>query len=141
MTRDRLCVLRMKVLVVLLLALAVGCGESGLDLSSVEGMVTFDGQPLPNAIVNFEPTEGGGERSSYDGPTDESGHYQLHATASQKGAEPGDYTVHITVPTFAADDPRAKTAVKVPAKYNTKSELRATVKDGKNTFDWPLTSN
>jgi len=29
----------------------------------------------------------------------------------------------------------------IPAKYNTRSELKATVKDGKNTFDWPLKSN
>jgi len=65
----------------------------------------------------------------------------LHATASQKGAEPGDYTVHITLPKLAKDDPNAKTASKIPAKYSTRTELRATVKAGKNTFDWPLTSN
>jgi hypothetical protein len=65
----------------------------------------------------------------------------LHATASEKGAQPGDYTVHIALPDLAADDPGAKTAPELPAKYNTQSELKATVKDGKNTFDWPLTSN
>ncbi len=64
----------------------------------------------------------------------------LHATASQEGAEPGDYTVHVTLPKLASDDPNAKTAVNIPAKYNTRSELRATVKDGDNTFDWELTS-
>jgi hypothetical protein len=127
-------------IVVVLLPLAIGCGDSGPDLGSVEGTVTLDGQPLAKAIVDFQPTEGS-ERSSYDGQTDESGHYVLHATASQKGAEPGDYTVHITLPKLAADDPNAKTAIKIPAKYNTRSELTATVKDGKNTFDWPLTSN
>jgi len=127
-------------LVALVLPLAAGCGGGGPDLGSVEGTVTLDGQPLANAIINFEPVEGGGPRSSYDGETDESGHYVLHATASQKGAEPGDYTVHITLPELESDEPAAKTEVEIPAKYNTQSELKATVKDGKNTFDWPLTS-
>jgi len=123
-----------------LVPLASGCGGGGPELGSVEGTVTLDGQPLANAIVNFEPADEAGNRSSYDGETDESGHYVLHATASQKGAELGDYTVHITLPELAADDPNAKTAPRIPAKYNTQSELKATVKDGKNTFDWPLTS-
>ncbi len=142
MMLNRLRILRMAPTVALLLLLAAGCGGgSGPDLGSVEGTVTLDGQPLANATVNFEPAGEGADRSSYDGQTDESGHYVLHATASRKGAEPGDYTVHITLPKLAADDPRAKTAAKIPPKYNTQSELKAAVKDGKNTFDWPLTSN
>ncbi len=140
MKRDQLRILRLMLLGAFTLSLAMGCGESGPDLCSVEGTVTLDGQPLAKAIVDFQP-DGGGERSSYDGQTDEAGHYLLHATASQKGAEPGNYTVHITLPKRADDDPNAKTAPKLPAKYNTQSELKATVKDGMNTFDWPLTSN
>lgn len=140
MKRDRLWIGRVTLTAALGLLLVAGCGESGPSLGSVEGTVTLDGQPLANAIVNFEPADEAGNRSSYDGQTDESGHYVLHATASRMGAEPGDYTVHITLPKPAADDPRAKTAAKIPAKYNTRSELRATVKDGENTFDWPLES-
>ena len=140
MNRDRRWILCWMPMVALLLALVSGCGDSGPSLNSVEGTVTLDGQPLAKAIVNFEPAGEAGERSSYDGQTDESGHYVLHATASQKGAEPGDYTVHITLPKLASDDPNAKTAPKLPAKYNTQSELKATVKEGKNTFDWPLKS-
>ena len=141
MKLDRLWISCWTPVVALLLPLAIGCGGGGADLSSVEGTVTLDGQPLANAIVNFEPAEGGAARSSYDGQTDAKGHYVLHATASQKGAELGDYTVHITLPKLAKDDPNAKTAIKVPAKYNTQTTLTATVKQGKNKFDWPLTSN
>ena len=141
MERDRSWILCWTAMVALALPLATGCGGGGPDLSSVEGTVTLDGQPLANATVNFEPVEGGTARSSYDGQTDASGHYVLHATASQKGAELGDYTVHITLPKLASDDPNAKTSIKLPPKYNTQTELRATVKDGKNKFDWPLTSN
>ena len=141
MNLDRRWILCWMPMVALVLPLATGCGGGGPDLSSVEGTVTLDGQPLAKAIVNFEPADETGERSSYEGQTDQSGHYVLHATASNKGAEPGEYTVHITLPKLASDDPNAKTAIKVPAKYNTQSELRATVKDGKNKLDWPLTSN
>ena len=140
MKRNRMLISGMRLIVAVLLPLAIGCGESGADLGSVEGTVTLDGQPLVKAMVDFQPMDDA-ERSSYDGQTDEAGHYVLHATASQKGAEPGDYTVHITLPKRADDDPNAKTAPKLPAKYNTQSELKATVKVGKNTFDWPLTSN
>ena len=141
MKRDRLWIWCWTPIVALLLPLTFGCGGGGADLNSVEGMVTLDGQPLANAIVNFEPADEAVGRSSYDGQTDESGHYVLHATASQKGAELGDYTIHITLPKLASDDPNAKTAIKLPPKYNTQTELRATVKQGKNKFDWQLTSN
>lgn len=141
MQRDRLWILEAAWIVALALPLVTGCGESGPGLGSVEGTVTLDGQPLANVIVNFEPVEEGGQRSSYDGQTDAKGHYVLHATASQKGAEPGDYTVHITQRKLAKDDPNATTATKIPAKYNTRTELRATIKQGKNKFDWTLTSN
>ena len=127
-------------MIAVLIPLAIGCGDSGPELGSVEGTVTLDGQPLAKAIVDFRPAESNTEGSSYDGETDESGHYVLHATATREGAELGDYTVHITLLKLAADDPNAKTQIKIPAKYNTRSELKATIKDGKNTFDWQLTS-
>jgi len=141
MKRERMWILRLVLSGAFVLPLAAGCGGGGPSLSSVEGTVTLDGQPLANAVISFEPADAAGERSSYEGQTDATGHYVLHATASEKGAQPGDYTVHITLPELAADDPTAKTAPKLPAKYNTQSELKATVKDGKNTFDWPLTSS
>ena len=100
----------------------------------------MDGQPLAKAIVDFQP-DGGDERSSYDGQTDEAGHYVLHATASPKGSR----TRRLHRPHYPAEVGRRRSQredrAKLPAKYNTQSELKATVKDGKNTFDWPLTSN
>src|SRR5690554_4043220 len=57
----------------LLLVTVAGCG--GSDLPTVTGRVTLDGAPLPNAFVEFVPTEGQGSTSS--GRTDEAGEYDL----------------------------------------------------------------
>lgn len=119
------------------LAWTAGCDQTGLDLGSVEGVITLDGQPLAGALVEFQPV--GGERSSYEGQTDPKGHYVLHATASQKGAELGEYTVHIRLPKTGTD-PSPKPPVRIPARYNTRTELKATVQAGKNKCDFALTS-
>jgi hypothetical protein len=128
-----------KLLALACLTLAAGCGgEDGPNLGEVTGTVTLDGQPLVGATIDFRPIDP--ELSSYDGQTDEKGRYVLHATADRQGAEFGEYTVHVTMPKYAADDPRAANAVKIPAKYNTRTELKAEIKDGENEFDFELTS-
>lgn len=112
-----------------------GCG-TGSEIGTVAGVVTLDGQPLPHATVEFVPAEGFSERSSYDGSTDESGRYELFYSADRKGAPPGDYTVHISLP--SSDDDTTIRPARLPAAYNVRSELTATVKPGENRFDWAL---
>jgi hypothetical protein len=124
------------VVAALLLGLAGGCGHSS-TLGTVEGVVTVDGQPLANATVEFIPTDGGEARSSYDGTTDASGRYELYLSASQKGASPGAYTVHIWPPK-SADEPAVPPPAKVPPQYNTRTELTAKVELGSNSIDFPL---
>ena len=36
----------------------LGCGPGGPEIASVEGKVTLDGKPLPNAAVVFIPENG-----------------------------------------------------------------------------------
>jgi hypothetical protein len=128
----------MAVLVSGVVAWGSGCGAKGPELSAVEGTVTLDGQPLAHAHVEFHPVQE--ERTSYDGQTDRTGHYELHASAKRKGAEPGDYLVRITLPKQAAE-PGVTPQLKLPVRFNTQTELKATVKAGKNKCDFPLTSN
>ena len=114
-----------------------GCGKERSELGLVEGLVTLDGQPLANAVVEFHPVDI--ERSSYDGQTDKTGRYQLYASAKRKGAEPGEYTVHITLPNRGTDSP-ATAQPTIPAKYHARTELKVTVKKGRNKLDFPLSS-
>jgi hypothetical protein len=68
-----------------------GCGGGG-DFGYVEGNITLDGEPLPNALVGFYPTGGRGSIGS----TDSEGHYSLQYTANQKGASVGTHKVTIS---------------------------------------------
>ncbi|MCA9190587.1 MAG: carboxypeptidase regulatory-like domain-containing protein [Planctomycetales bacterium] len=118
----------------------VGCSGSG-NVASVNGNVSLDGTPLPGAYVVFTPTVPGGQASAI---TDELGNYQLQYTREIRGAEIGEHTVRIT--TFEggnpdADSPRPPTPEKLPSIYNSATELKASVKAGKNKVDFSLYSS
>jgi hypothetical protein len=122
---------------ILIPALLVCLGCEGTDVGYVEGTVTMDGSPLPDAMVTFQPESG---RPSY-GRTDASGRYELVYTRDEKGAVPGKHTVSIS--TLQEGDPDAggeSVPEKVPANYNTNTELTREVKAGANEFNFELTS-
>lgn len=140
----------------------MGCGPSGPDLGTVKGKVTMFGRPLPNALVTFEPTDGGPVAT---GPTDEEGNYELFS-AGRKGAKVGPHRIVITTiqPPQEADNSQEALArssddpaymaqalggpaqykkaeefkEKIPAKYNTNTELKEEVKSGSNEFNFDL---
>lgn len=115
-----------------------GCGGGGPDLAPVEGTVTLDGAPLPNARVVFQP-QGPGSPSS--GITDEEGHYELLYAPGRKGAMIGRHTVRITTYAQGRADENGEptfTPEHVPPRYNSQTELSAEVQPGSNTFDFPL---
>lgn len=146
-----------------LLCLAViGCGPSGPELGRVKGKVTMNGSPLPNVLVTFEP-EGGGPVAT--GRTDQEGHYELHS-AGRKGAKVANHRVVITtirppeenaardMSEVSSDDPAyaeyvanigadqykkaAEFKEKIPAKYNTNTELKEEVQSGSNEINFEL---
>ena len=113
------------------LALVGGCGSDGPEIAEVEGQVLMDGQPLPDATVTFEPAGG---RSSL-GRTDEEGRFELRYSSTESGALVGDHAVRIS--TFEPQRPAGPsgelTELKpelVQEKYNTETELTATVESG-----------
>lgn len=113
-----------------------GCGKSPAE-AKVSGTVTLDGNPVANAEVTFTPEDG--SRIS-QGVTDSEGRYVLRFTASLDGAAVGTHNVTIrTGSSESSDDPEAAKEI-IPAKYNTQSELKETVKAGKNVVDFKLTS-
>ena len=63
-------------------------------MGQVTGVVKLDDKPLPDASVQFTPTEGKG-LTSY-GKTDNNGAYYMMATRTENGAAVGKNKVRIT---------------------------------------------
>ncbi len=85
--------IRRVVIPALLLLLASGC-KSEIPYGSVEGVVTVDGKPLPNAEVVFMPDPDKGTV----GPrsvaiTDKDGHYRIASDKGRDGTPVGFNTV------------------------------------------------
>lgn len=83
----------------LILVLIAGCGEPS-PFSKVQGVVTLDGKPVPDATVAFRPTGGG--HSAY-GVTKSDGTYELSSLKPGDGALPGTHQVTITAVDVAED--------------------------------------
>jgi hypothetical protein len=112
-----------------ILASLVGCsGDS--TIGDVRGTVTYKGQPVPFAAVEFHPV---GEGKSSLGWTDESGNYTAQYTLSQPGALIGKHTVALR--TYAQE---GQSPVPVPPEYSGKSGMEFEVKPGSNRFDIKL---
>jgi hypothetical protein len=117
--------------------LVAGCGgPEHPKVGRVSGVVTLDGQPLAEATVMFQPTEG---RASI-ATTDSSGKYSLIYLDGVPGAKLGAHQVIIRteIPGEDGQPPIAKE--KLPKKYHENTELTAEVKPGANTFDFDLKS-
>lgn len=120
-------------LALVLLALAItGCGRRDLpQLGKVQGTVTLDGKPIPNAAVGFYPLSGGRQALAI---IDQDGHYDLTFVDGVSGAKTGMNEVTVFWPDGSTP------TVRIPAKYNAKTELQFEVKPGKNTYDIVLES-
>ncbi|EAQ81092.1 hypothetical protein [Blastopirellula marina] len=120
---------------------AVGCSPDGPPIAEVAGQVLLDGKPLPEAEVTFQPVSG---RPSV-GTTDPDGRFEVHYSATRKGALVGDHSVRIS--TYQAPHPigpngemsSLKKEV-VPHRYNRDTELTQTVESWGNNFVFELQS-
>jgi hypothetical protein len=112
-----------------------GCGGAASDapvLVTVRGNITLDGKPLATGEVLFVPADGVGRS---DAAPISAGQYEMKCTV-------GDKTVSIT----ANEEVPSKTPggipdyIKlVPAKYNSKTTLKASVTgDKESTIDFKL---
>jgi len=122
---------------ILFCLLLAGCGSED-GLARVKGKVTLNGQPLEGAIVQFQPTAEDGSPSA--GKTDAKGRYELLYTFNTPGAMPGEHIVSIRTAGAYYDEEGsdAEREERVPAKYNTRTELRRTVERGTNTINFEL---
>jgi len=122
---------------VLFFPLIAGCG-SGDDLAQVKGKVTLNGQPLQGATVKFQPTAEGGSPSF--GETDAHGRYELMYSFNTPGVMPGEHVVSIRTAATFFDEAgnELEREERVPARYNTQTELKRTVEPGTNTINFEL---
>jgi len=140
-------------LCVFALLLFAGCESkvdySGLGLVDVTGVVTLDGQPLPDVTVRFE----GPPNRFADGKTDAEGKYRLMYDSNQPGCLPGEKKVRIMSgsvgegsdeggPVEGADGRVVAPAPvqDIPAVYNSSSQLKANVSPNNKTFNFELKS-
>ena len=139
-------------LATLLLGCMFGCGGpptadyASLGLVDIEGTVTLDGKPLPNASIRFVDTD----ETYCTGVTDSVGRYKMMLDSRKSGVIPGDKTVVISslVPAgegsgASEEDPDAKpkAADKVPDCYNKNSILKIKVSASDSAMDFDLKGN
>lgn len=126
-----------------------------VDLVSVSGTVTLDGQPLQRAVITFEDPENG---TFSFARTDSSGRYTLQFDSQMDGVIAGKKIVQISTTrnvlglkgeegveegessTEGGAAPKA-TQEAVPACYNKESKLSLEVTSSTTTFDFDLKSD
>ena len=145
---------------VLLIIATVGCGPRGPAVEMVEGVVLLDGEPVEGATIFFSPAPKDGKPQGgmpAAGRTGAGGTFRLNAVGGAKsgaGTKVGEYVVTIVKQesdALPAPDPNGppvppgdiKLRDLLPAIYKigTSSPLRATVKQGKNTYRFELESS
>ncbi|QDT55207.1 hypothetical protein Pan44_32490 [Caulifigura coniformis] len=105
-----------------------GCGGGGPEgppLAKVTGVVTFEGQPLPDGEIIVRAADGSHAAGSHV----QEGKFELNATEGKKVVE---VTAWREVPgKFREDNPGEKTAVReqyIPRQFNEQTKLELEVK-------------
>lgn len=107
----------------LLVIVFAGC-SSNSTIGEVTGKVTYHGQPLKGAKLEFTPAGDGRMSVGY---TDDQGKYTLQYTLQQTGAKVGKHRVNIRIYSETGVPP-----VHIPAEY---SNMEFDVMPGSNEFD------
>ena len=115
----------------------VGCSGRDLpELGYVTGTVTRNGEPPEGVVVEFySDTEEGGRPGV--GVTDSEGFYELKYTGGVEGTMVGPAEISVTTEWPEGEPPEGESE-EIPAKYNSKSELKKTVEPGSNVIDLDL---
>jgi len=113
---------------------AAGCGGGSRPYtsSSVYGMVTLDGQALPEGTINFASTLTGNAAIA----TVSDGKFVVTG-----GMVPGDYKIVVTPPNPTPDNPMPKES-KIPEKYRNPetTDLTGKINGGRNEVKLELKS-
>jgi hypothetical protein len=128
--------LRSMFAILLIVGFLSGCGDNRFSVVPVEGVVTLNGEPLPDAYVTFDPRSTLENRvagpGSY-GRTDAAGHYILETYDGRSGAVQAEHQVSIrTMLTERGADGRLKVTREelLPRRYHEDTELIFEVTSG-----------
>ncbi|WP_154673853.1 hypothetical protein [Singulisphaera acidiphila] len=133
-------------LVALVLIIPACSSQEGPELAPVTGKVSYQGKPVTQGMISFQPVTPGGTPAM--GSIGSDGTYSLQ-TADANGARLGDYRVVISArkepekePDTAAPPLKKKPKVEsqLPLKYEDieKSQLTKKVVSGRNTINFDL---
>ena len=108
--------------------------------TSIQGLVTVDGQPLESGTIIFKPVDGPGPVA---GSRIKNGAYSI---PSERGPKPGEYRVEISsmrktgkkVMDRVSNQQLDEVISIIPPRYNSKSLLRCTLTNSRNTLDFDL---
>jgi len=130
------------IMAIVAVSIPQGCSSSGPEMARVSGRVTYDGKPVPKGTISFQAVGPGGRNAT--GVLGPDGTYTLQTEQPGDGAQLGEYRVAIS----ARDDvvldytPEKPVPPKrlVPEKFEDPktSDLKATVKSGRNDFPFDL---
>jgi hypothetical protein len=127
-----------RLLAVLPLLLAPACSDS--STATLDGTVTLDGEPLAEGSVRFVPTDP--SKGGTAGAAIKDGKFSAQVPV-------GELRVEISAPKVvgkrkAYDTPDSPTVdvveERIPDRYNTRSELKVTIKKGSQKEKFDLTS-
>ncbi|QDU25928.1 hypothetical protein ETAA8_10000 [Anatilimnocola aggregata] len=130
---------------ILVAALNGGC-QRGEVLGPVSGVVTFDGEPVPGAMLIFQNNAQGVHMMAR---ADENGRYEV-LMANGAGLPPGEYQVAVSPPIqdhplgpITAPPPGANIYPNIPDRYRDvkTSKLKLQVTEQANTLDVNMTAN